>query len=142
MAVHPQGLAVLAGIIWLGLAVPLFGLAAISLKVGSQSTALFAAMATSGLVVATALMLRPGARPSLIASAFLGVLFAALSGLATWQSMGVFPSQGPTLAYGVVAAIVTVISARPASRRQHDRVPRAQRSRRRSVHDLVLRGVG
>jgi hypothetical protein len=105
---------VIAGILWLGLSIPPFVLAGISLLVGSQSSIVFAALAICGLVAASGLLLRPGGRSPLVASAALGVLLAALAGVAASRSEGVFPSPLPTLAYGLVAALVAVISARAA----------------------------
>lgn len=98
----------------MSLGLPLLGLAAVSVLVGSQSAIVFAAMAVGGLVIATALLLRPGVQPPLTMSAMLGVLFVAIAGLAALRSNGTFPSSGPILAYGAVAAFVTVISARAA----------------------------
>jgi carbonic anhydrase/acetyltransferase-like protein (isoleucine patch superfamily) len=114
MVVSPRGLVVLAGIFWLALALPMFGLAALSVLIGSQSVVLFAAMAAASLVQATALLTKPTARPRMFASVVLGVLFAVVAVLASLQS-GVFPPQGPTLVYGALAAFTAVISAIAAS---------------------------
>jgi hypothetical protein len=112
----PRRLAILAGVMWLALAFPLFLLAALAVLVGSQSAVLFAAMAAAGLAVATALLMNPGGRPPILASVVLGVVFVVVAVFASLRSAGAFPSEGYILAYGAFAASAALISTIAASR--------------------------
>lgn len=109
-------LAILAGVIWLALTFPLVLLAGLAVLVGSQSAVLFAAMAAAGLALATALLTKPGARPPILASLVLGVVFAVIAGFASLRSAGAFPPEGYILVYGAFATSAALISAIALSR--------------------------
>ena len=115
MVVSPRGLAVLAGIFWLTLALPLLWLAVLAVLVGSQSVIGFTVMAAAGLGLGLAILSGPTARPRILASVVLGMFFAVVAVLASLRSEGVFPSQGLTLVYGALAALTAAISAVAAS---------------------------
>ena len=118
VSVHaiPRRLAILAGVIWLALTLPLVLLAAFTLLLGSESTVLFAAMATASLALATVLLTYPTSRPPMLASVGLGVTFAVVAVFASLRSDGAFPSGWHILVYGAFAASAAVISAIAASR--------------------------
>ena len=102
---RPRGLAVLAGIIWMALAVPLFLIAPMALMVGSGSAIYFIAIATASLALGAALILKPTARPPLVASLVLGLVLAVLAVLASQEA-----GPWPTLVYAAFAASAAVIS--------------------------------
>jgi hypothetical protein len=106
-----SGLGVLAGILWLALALPMFGLAVVSVLAGYPSV-LSAGMGVAGAVLAAALITRPTSRPWLSASAVFGMLFGVLAASASLQVSGAWP----LLTYGALAAVTAVISAIAASR--------------------------
>lgn len=112
----PRRLAILAGVIWLALTLPLVLLAALAVLLGSQSAVLFAAMATASLALATALLTYPNSRPPMLASVVLGVLFAVVAVFASLRSAGAFPAGWQILLYGAFAASTALISAIAASR--------------------------
>ena len=109
MAVSPRGLGVVAGILWLMLALPLFVLPLMAVAFGSVPPIWLVAMPFIALGIATVLITRPAARRVLIGSVGLGLLFAILAALASQQSSS-FPPAGAVLAYGAIAVITALIS--------------------------------
>ena len=110
MTMTARGLGVVAGILWLILALPLLALPFVAVAARFPPPIWLLAMPFIALGMATALITRPAARRVLIGSVGLGLVFAILAVLASRQS-GVFPPAGPTLAYGAIAAVVALISA-------------------------------
>jgi hypothetical protein len=109
MAISTRGLGVVAGLLWLMLALPLFVLPFMAVAFGSGPPIWLLAMPFIALGIATALITKPAARRPLIASVGFGLLLAVLSVLA-W-SPGTFPPHAALLAYAAIAALTAAISA-------------------------------
>jgi hypothetical protein len=105
----PRGLGVLAGILWLVLALPLLVLPFVAVLAGTGPAVGLVPLPFVGLVLATALITKPTARRVLIASIGFGLLLAVLSALA-WRP-GTFPPHAALLAYAAIAALTAMISA-------------------------------
>ena len=109
MAMSPRGLGVLAGILWLVLALPLLVLPFAAVLAGTGPALGLVPLPFVSLALGTALITKPTAPRVLIASVGVGLLLAALSVIA-WRP-GTFPPHAAMLAYAAVAALTATISA-------------------------------